>query len=79
MCFFFSLVPATVFTILGYFVLFTSGMVEGPLQSFGTFLAVWVFLIAGFFPVCGLYVTLSGKCPMEKIMKKLEMPMGKQP
>ena len=79
MCFFFSLVPASVFTILGYFVLFASSRAEGLLQSFGIVLAVWVFLLAGFFPICGLYVTLSGKCPIEKIMKKFEIPMQKQP
>jgi hypothetical protein len=68
MCFIFSLIPATIFTVIGYFVLFTSTKAEGTTQKFGWALAVWIFIIALFFPIMGAYVTLSGICPLEKMM-----------
>lgn len=72
MCFFFSLIPATIIVVLGFFVLFSATKAEGPVQMFGYILAVWVFIIASFFPVMGAYVTLSGLCPsMEKMMKSM--------
>ena len=70
MCFFLSLVPATIWVVLGYFVLFSSYRTHGPIQMFGQVLAVWVFIIAAFFPVAGAYVTLAGLCPsIEGIMR----------
>ncbi len=77
MCFFFSLIPATIFTVIGYFVLFSSKNTEGPLRKFGQVLAIWLFIIALFFPICGAYATVSGLCPMEKMMQKTEMPTVK--
>ncbi|MEE8484109.1 MAG: hypothetical protein V3S46_05880 [Nitrospinota bacterium] len=68
MCFFFSLLPATVWVVVGYFILFSSTKTEGNVQKFGRGLAVWVFIIAAFFPIMGAYVTLSGLCPFEKMM-----------
>ncbi len=68
MCFIFSLIPATIFTVIGYFVLFTSTKAEGTMQKFGWALAVWIFIIALFFPIMGAYVTLAGICPLEKMM-----------
>ncbi len=63
-CFFFSFIPATVFLVIGYFVLFSSSRAEGTIQKFGKILAIWVFVIALFFPIGGAYVTISGFCPM---------------
>ncbi len=77
MCFFFSLIPATVFAVIGYFVLFSSKKTEGTLRKFGQVLAIWLFIIALFFPICGAYATVSGSCPMEKMMQKMEMPIEK--
>jgi len=77
MCFIFSFVPATIFLVIGYFVLFASGKAEGAVQKFGRILAIWVFIVALCYPICGAYITLSGKCPIDKIMKKLEMPIEK--
>jgi hypothetical protein len=68
MCFFFSLIPATIWVILGYFILFSSTKVQGTVQRFGYFLAIWVFIIAAFFPVMGAYVTFSGLCPSIETM-----------
>jgi len=80
MCFFFSLMPATFFVIIGYFVLFSSTKTEGGVQRFGTVLAIWIFLIAAFFPLMGLYVTLAGQCPMGEMMRKMHsgsLPWGR--
>jgi hypothetical protein len=68
MCFFFSLVPATIWLVLGYFILFSSTKVQGTLQRFGHYLAIWVFIIAAFFPVMGAYVTFTGLCPSIEAM-----------
>jgi len=66
MCFFASLIPATVWIIIGFFVLFASTKAEGGLRKFGQALAIWVFIIASFFPIAGAYMTISGMCPMEQ-------------
>ena len=77
MCFIISLIPATIFTVIGYFVLFSSNKAEGTLGKFGQILAIWLFIIALFFPICGAYVTISGQCPMEKMMQQMQMPLEK--
>ncbi len=77
MCFIFSLIPATIFTVIGYFVFFSSTKVEGARQKFGQVLAVWVFIVASFFPMMGLYVTLAGLCPIEEIMQVMHSVMNR--
>ena len=77
MCFIFSLIPATIFTVIGYFVFFSSTKTEGAGQKFGQVLAVWVFIVALFFPMMGLYVTLSGLCPIEGIMQIMHSVMNR--
>ena len=42
MCFFFSFVPATIFIVLGYFVLFSASRAEGTIQKFGQLVIVVV-------------------------------------
>lgn len=64
MCFIFSFIPATIFSVIGYFVLFSSSKSEGNIQKFGQILAIWVFVVALLFPICGAYATVSGLCPM---------------
>lgn len=70
MCFFFSLIPATFWTVVGYFVLFSSTKAEGGVRAFGRVLAVWTFIIAGFIVIAGAYVTIAGICPMEMMMQR---------
>jgi hypothetical protein len=67
MCFFFSFLPATIWTVLGYFILFSSTRVEGSIGTFGRVLSIWVFIIAAMFLMAGAYVTLAGYCSMETI------------
>jgi hypothetical protein len=72
MCFFLSLIPATIWVVLGYFVLFSSSKAQGAVRTFGQILAIWVFIIAAFFPVMGAYVTLAGLCPsIESMMQSM--------
>ena len=71
MCFFISLIPATVWLVIGFFVLFASTKAEGGLRKFGQVLAIWVFIIASFFPIAGANITISGMCPMEQIFEEM--------
>jgi uncharacterized membrane protein (DUF485 family) len=72
MCFFFSFIPATVWLVIGYFVLFTSTKTEGGVQMFGRALAVWTFVIAAILPLAALYITIAGLCPMEAMMEAMQ-------
>jgi len=68
MCFIFSFIPATFLVVIGYFVLFSSTKSEGGIRKFGRILAIWIFVIASFFPMMGAFMTIMGQCPMEGMM-----------
>jgi len=68
MCFLFSLIPATAIFVVGYFVLFSSTKAEGVVHKLGRVLAIWVFVLASFFPVMGAYMTFTNQCMMERMM-----------
>ncbi len=72
MCFFFSFMPATCFLVIGYFVLFSSTKAEGGVKKFGQVLAIWLFIITTFIPVAGVYITISGLCPLEQIFEAVQ-------
>ncbi len=72
MCFFFSFLPATFWVTVGYFVLFSSTRTEGNISKFGRILAIWIFIVALFFPICGTYMALSGNCPIDQIMNLIK-------
>jgi len=74
MCFFFSLLPATVWVIIGFFLLFASTKAEGGLRRFGQVLAIWSFVIAALFPLGAAFITLAGLCPMEAMMEQMHTP-----
>ena len=69
MCFFISLLPATIWAVIGYFVLFSSTRVEGRVRTFGHWLAIWIFFIAVMIPVAAAYITLAGFCPLDAMMQ----------
>ena len=69
MCFFFSLIPATIITVIGFFVLFASTKAEGGVRTFDRILAIWVFIIATFPPMGGAYVTLADACPLTEMIE----------
>ena len=68
MCFFFSLIPATIIAVVGFFVLFASTKAEGGVRTLGRILAIWVFIVATFPPMGGAYVTLTGACPLTEML-----------
>ncbi len=68
-CFLFSFVPGTVFLVLAFFVVISSTRAEGTMRRLGQVLAIWLLVVALFFPACGLYVTVSGLCPMGNMMQ----------
>lgn len=74
MCFFASFLPATVWVVIGFFILFAATKTEGALQTFGRVLGMWALAIALMFPVMGTYVTLSGACPMGAMMETMMHP-----
>ncbi len=70
MCLICSFIPASVFTTIGYFVLLTAGMQNNPgMNLFGLVLAIVLFIIALVFITCGLYMTVTRKCPMGKFFE----------
>lgn len=71
MCFFFSLIPATILVVIGYFVLFSSGKAEGGVRRFGRILAIWIFAVAMIPPLAGAYVSVTGLCPVTTLMQGL--------
>ena len=75
MCFLLSLLPATAWVVIGYFVLFSSSKAVGEgIRTFGRILAIWTFVIAAFFVIGGAYVTLAGLCPDMTKMHSSMMP-----
>ena len=76
MCFLFSLIPATIWVVLGYFVLFSSTKSQGPVQIFGRILAIWVFILAALFPMIGAYVTFAGLCPIGAMVESMHSGAG---
>ena len=73
MCFFFSLIPATFWLVAAYIVLILSSRTEGQMQKYGRLLAIWVFVIAVFFPIMGLVVTFTDLCPITEIIARMKL------
>ncbi len=72
MCFFMSLIPATIFAAIGYVVLFCSSRAEGGIRRFGQILAIWIFVVALFPPIAGAFMTITGQCPVMDMLQGLE-------
>ena len=71
MCFFISLVPATFWLAVGYFILYCSTRADGGVKTFGKVLAIWIFILAAFIPFAGAYVTIADLCPLETVVKSM--------
>lgn len=76
MYFFFSLIPATVGVIVGFFILFTSTKTQGAMQMFGRVLAIWVLIIAALFPLAGAYATFAGFPSVGAVMQSMHSRMS---
>lgn len=60
MYFVFSLIPATVTVVLGYFILYSSTRTLGAVKIFGQILAAWILVLGAVLPAAGAYATLAG-------------------
>lgn len=71
MYFSFSLIPATLALVLGYFILFSSSKAQGAVKMFGQILAVWVFILAAALPLAGAYATYAGFPSISAMMRSM--------
>jgi hypothetical protein len=55
MIFLLALIPATALTVAGYVALFLSHRSEGALRSFGRYLGIWAFVLAGLVVLGGMF------------------------
>lgn len=71
----FSLLPATIFVTIGYFVLFSSTRASGAVKRMGEALAVWTFVLAGGVVVGSLAAPSMGLDPFRAMavhMQRME-------
>ena len=71
MYFFFSLIPATLAVVLGYFILFPSTKTQGVVKTLGRTLAIWVFVLAALLPVAGGYATYADLPSVGSMMRSM--------
>jgi hypothetical protein len=71
MYFFFSLIPATLAVVLGYFILFSSTKAQGGVKTLGQMLAVWVLVLAALLPLAGAYATYAGVPSIGEMMRSM--------
>lgn len=55
MIFLVALIPATGLTVAGYVALFLSNRSEGSLKTFGRYLGIWAFVLAGLVALGGMF------------------------
>lgn len=55
MIYFLALLPATMLTIAGYFVLYLSNRSEGAFRTFGKYLGFWAFTLAALVILGGIF------------------------
>lgn len=72
MCFIISLLPATFWVIVGYFVLFSTSKTESTgIKVFGQILALWLFFISAAIVIAAGYMTLAGLCRFGDMLKMM--------
>src|SRR5271165_5054539 len=66
MIYFLALLPATMLTIAGYFVIFLSNRSEGAFRTFGKYLGFWAFTLAGLVVLGAIFAAAHGcrHCPI---------------
>jgi len=55
MIYFLALIPATMLTVAGYFVIYLSLRSEGALRTFGRYLGYWAFTLAALVILAGIF------------------------
>ncbi len=68
--FFFSLIPATILAVVGYFILYASQKSDGKTAAFGKFLSFWVFLLAALVILGGVAGSIFGFRHMDGMRHK---------
>lgn len=69
MCAFLCFIPATIFLTISYFVLLTLEKSESTgIKIFGKIITVLLWCIAAMVIILGFYVTIAGKCPIDKLL-----------
>jgi heme A synthase len=61
-----ALLPVTALTIGGYVALFLSARSEGRMRTFGRYLGIWAFMLAGLLVLGAIFAAAHGghRCPM---------------
>ncbi|MFI4869316.1 MAG: hypothetical protein ACHQDD_08200 [Steroidobacterales bacterium] len=75
MIYFLALIPATVLTIAGYFVLYLSNRSEGAFRNFGKYLGFWAFTLAGLVVLGSIFAAAHGGRGAE-VRAELEAAQG---
>lgn len=60
MIYFLALIPATMLTIAGYFVIYLSLRSEGALKAFGRYLGYWAFTLAALVILGAIFAAAHG-------------------
>ena len=71
MFFYFSIIPATVWVIIGFFLLLASIKAKGGLRTLGRVLAIWSFVIAALFPLSHAFDNFLWQSPMGVVMEQM--------
>lgn len=76
MLFVLSLIPGTIFVVVGYFVLFASTWAQGAVQRFGQYLAIWIFFLAAVLVLGALLASILGiQDPISTMQERMEQHM----
>jgi hypothetical protein len=60
MIYFLALIPATVLSVAGYFVLYLAHRSEGAFRAFGKYLGFWAFALAGLVILGAIFAAAHG-------------------
>ena len=60
MIYFLALIPATMLTIAGYFVIYLSLRSEGTFRAFGRYLSFWAFTLAALVILAAIFAAAHG-------------------
>jgi hypothetical protein len=61
MIYFLALLPATILTVAGYFVLYLSHRSEGTFRAFGKYLGFWAFTLAALVILAAIFAAAQGR------------------
>ena len=60
MIYFLALIPATILTIAGYFVIYVSNRSQGAFATFGRYLGFWAFTLAALIILGAIFAAAQG-------------------